>query len=40
MPDWGSSSVWLSLFTLTFLEIVLGVGYKTDLNKITAIMSR
>lgn len=25
MPDFGSTSVWLSLFTLTFLEIVLGV---------------
>ncbi len=24
-PDFGSSSVWLSLLTLTFLEIVLGV---------------
>ena len=25
MPDFGSSAVWLSLLTLTFLEIVLGV---------------
>ena len=25
MPDWGNSSIWLSLLTLTFLEIVLGV---------------
>lgn len=25
MPDFASSAVWLSLFTLTFLEIVLGV---------------
>ncbi len=25
MPNWGSSAVWLSLLTLTFLEIVLGV---------------
>ena len=25
MPDWGSSGVWMSLLTLTFLEIVLGV---------------
>lgn len=25
MPDWGSGAVWLSLLTLTFLEIVLGV---------------
>ena len=25
MPDFGSSSIWLSLLTLTFLEIVLGV---------------
>ncbi|MEE9373040.1 MAG: TerC family protein [Saprospiraceae bacterium] len=25
MPDWGSSSVLMSLLTLTFLEIVLGV---------------
>ncbi|MEL6388771.1 MAG: TerC family protein [Bacteroidota bacterium] len=25
MPDWGSSAVWMSLLTLTFLEIVLGV---------------
>ncbi len=25
MPNWGSSEVWMSLLTLTFLEIVLGV---------------
>ncbi len=25
MPDFGSSAIWLSLITLTFLEIVLGV---------------
>lgn len=25
MPNWGSSAVWMSLLTLTFLEIVLGV---------------
>lgn len=25
IPNWGSSTVWLSLLTLTFLEIVLGV---------------
>ncbi len=25
MPDWGSSGVWMSLLTLTFLEIILGV---------------
>lgn len=25
MPNWGSSGVWLSLLTLTFLEIILGV---------------
>ena len=25
MPDWASSGVWMSLLTLTFLEIVLGV---------------
>lgn len=25
IPDWGSSGVWMSLLTLTFLEIVLGV---------------
>ena len=25
MPNWGSSQVWMSLLTLTFLEIVLGV---------------
>lgn len=25
MPDWGSSALWMSLLTLTFLEIVLGV---------------
>lgn len=25
MPDFTSTSVWLSLLTLTFLEIVLGV---------------
>ncbi len=25
MPNWASSGVWLSLLTLTFLEIVLGV---------------
>jgi len=25
MPDWGNSGVWMSLLTLTFLEIVLGV---------------
>ncbi|MBK8700822.1 MAG: TerC family protein [Saprospiraceae bacterium] len=25
MPDFGSSAIWLSLLTLTFLEIVLGV---------------
>lgn len=25
MPDFGDSSIWLSLITLTFLEIVLGV---------------
>jgi len=25
MPNWGSSGVWMSLLTLTFLEIVLGV---------------
>lgn len=25
IPDFGSSSIWLSLLTLTFLEIVLGV---------------
>ena len=25
MPNWGSSEIWLSLLTLTFLEIVLGV---------------
>jgi Membrane protein TerC, possibly involved in tellurium resistance len=25
MPNWASSEVWLSLLTLTFLEIVLGV---------------
>lgn len=25
MPDFGSSAVWMSLLTLTFLEIVLGV---------------
>lgn len=25
MPNWASSSVWMSLLTLTFLEIVLGV---------------
>lgn len=25
MPDWGSGAVWMSLLTLTFLEIVLGV---------------
>ena len=25
MPNWGSSAIWMSLITLTFLEIVLGV---------------
>jgi predicted tellurium resistance membrane protein TerC len=25
MPNWGNTGVWLSLLTLTFLEIVLGV---------------
>ena len=25
MPNWGSSEIWMSLLTLTFLEIVLGV---------------
>lgn len=25
MPNWGASDVWMSLLTLTFLEIVLGV---------------
>lgn len=25
MPNWGSSAVWMSLLTLTFLEIILGV---------------
>ena len=25
MPDWASSGVWMSLLTLTFLEIILGV---------------
>ena len=25
MPNWGGSAVWMSLLTLTFLEIVLGV---------------
>ncbi|MDG2448888.1 MAG: TerC family protein [Saprospiraceae bacterium] len=25
MPNWGSTGVWMSLLTLTFLEIVLGV---------------
>jgi len=25
MPDFGSAAVWMSLLTLTFLEIVLGI---------------
>ncbi|MEM6770633.1 MAG: TerC family protein, partial [Bacteroidota bacterium] len=25
IPDFGSGAVWLSLLTLTFLEIVLGI---------------
>ena len=26
LPDFGSGAVWLSLLTLTSLEIVLGIG--------------
>ena len=28
MPDFASGAVWLSLLTLTFLEIVLGIAPK------------